>query len=433
MKIAWFTPFNKRSAIGNYSKHATEAISRWNEVDIYVNYDPNEGKEELYDTPLKIKRYEGLEVVNELNDYDICVYNMGDNAIYHSAIYEVLKVKKGIVIAHDICMHNFIVGYNCVYKKQYQEYLHILEKEYGEEAVKFLSEALKSSDEWKKIDFLKYNMLRYICGDALGIVVHSKYHESYIKEVYKGPVLTTPLLCMNEWEDDENSKERNNDIVNFLTVGMVNSNKHIDLIVKVIGKNKILREKVRYYVVGASTNKEYFGEIKKLIKYYNLENNVFLLGYVDDEEMGQKYKEADAIINLRYPALEGGSASLVEQMLDGKCIVVINTGVYSEIPDECVCKIEPNNMEMNLEKSMLEIVENSQLAINYGMRAKTYAKLEFSEESYGNRMNEFLEEVAFSLPLYEVVQKCNDTLQCMKRTNVERRLVREMIKMFSDI
>ena len=133
MKIAWFTPFNKRSAIGNYSKHATEAISRWNEVDIYVNYDPNEGKEELYDTPLKIKRYEGLEVVSELNDYDICVYNMGDNAIYHSAIYEVLKVKKGIIIAHDICMHNFIVGYNCVYKKQYQEYLHILEKEYGEE------------------------------------------------------------------------------------------------------------------------------------------------------------------------------------------------------------------------------------------------------------------------------------------------------------
>ena len=433
MKIAWFTPFNKRSAIGNYSKHATEAISRWNEVDIYVNYDPNEGKEELYDTPLKIKRYEGLEVVNELNDYDICVYNMGDNAIYHSAIYEVLKVKKGIIIAHDICMHNFIVGYNCVYKKQYQEYLHILEKEYGEEAVKFLSEALKSSDEWKKIDFLKYNMLRYICGDALGIVVHSKYHESYIKEVYKGPVLTTPLLCMNEWEDDENSKERNNDIVNFLTVGMVNSNKHIDLIVKVIGKNKILREQVRYYVVGASTNKEYFEKIKKLIKYYNLENNVFLLGYVDDEEMGQKYKEADAIINLRYPALEGGSASLVEQMLDGKCIVVTNTGVYSEIPDECVCKIEPNNMEMNLEKSMLEIVENSQLAINYGMKAKAYAKLEFSEELYGNRMNEFLDEVAFSLPLYEVVQKCNDTLQCMKRTNVERRLVEEMIKMFSDI
>ena len=36
MRIAWFTPFEKESAIGKYSKHACEALSKVADVEIFA-------------------------------------------------------------------------------------------------------------------------------------------------------------------------------------------------------------------------------------------------------------------------------------------------------------------------------------------------------------------------------------------------------------
>lgn len=54
MKIAWFTPFAKQSAIGYYSKLATEAIQKQYDVDIWVS---NRDGDDLYFSKLNIIRY----------------------------------------------------------------------------------------------------------------------------------------------------------------------------------------------------------------------------------------------------------------------------------------------------------------------------------------------------------------------------------------
>ena len=75
-----------------------------------------------------------------------------------------------------------------------------------------------------------------------------------------------------------------------------------------------------------------------------------LIGYVDDNTLAAYYRDADVLCNLRNPALEGASWSLVEQMSLGKPIIVSDNGFYSEIPGECVFKISLENEEEELAK-----------------------------------------------------------------------------------
>ena len=67
MKIAWFTPFAKESAIGYYSKLATEAIHNSYEVDIWVS---NRDGNNLHPSELNVVRYTPDDNLEKLLDYD---------------------------------------------------------------------------------------------------------------------------------------------------------------------------------------------------------------------------------------------------------------------------------------------------------------------------------------------------------------------------
>lgn len=432
VNIAWFTPFNKKSAIGNYSKHATEALSKFDNVDIYVYEDACIEEESLFETNLCVKKYSSPDIADDLGQYDVCVYNMGNYAAYHSVIYEVMQRHAGIVIAHDICMQDFAIEHYCGKKGSIQLYRDSLVKEYGEPVADQVMRALASPEEWKKLDVVKYNMLGMIVGEALGVIVHSHYHKNYIEEHYKGPVLVTPLLSMNQWHDSEREmvSENKDNKLNILTVGMVNPNKHIDLVIGAIAESEELKKRIKYVVIGSLAAKEYVEKLKKMIEENHLEDVVVLKGYMDDDEMGKYYHNADLVINLRYPAFEGGSASLVEQMTDGKCVIATDTGVYAEMPDECICKISPAKMREELKEKLLELCENEEKVNQYEENAKKYAESNFSRTVYGKRVHDFVEEVVFSLPIYEIIRDTGESLQCLKGTYMDEKISNEIDALF---
>ena len=139
MKIAWFTPFHKSSAIGKFSKYATLALSEYmntqqveptqqvGRVDI-LTFE----KDELHSTDLNVVYYDKDNIHSLLNDYDLCIYNMGDNIRFHAPIFDVLLLRRGIVIAHDLCIHNFVRGYYTIYDTSDEfKYYDILKKLYG--------------------------------------------------------------------------------------------------------------------------------------------------------------------------------------------------------------------------------------------------------------------------------------------------------------
>lgn len=411
MRIAWFTPFYYKSAIGKYSKYAAEELSKYAEIEIFTHHYEN-----LHPTFITVNSFDSIEVIEKLNEFDICIYNMGDYEEYHALIYEVLKKKAGIVICHDVCMHNFMRGYYLNLKQTPERYISMLKEEYGEDQAAQILEAGNDSDKWAELNLVKYSLSEHLCDNALGVVVHSEYHRRCLSRNFFGKIKVVSLLNMNCDKKNDNKfdfKGYDKSKLNILTVGNVNPNKKIDCMIKAIGSHKSLRNKVNYTVIGSLANETYVKQLKSLISEFKLEDNVKLLGFVEDDSLEQYYLNADMISNLRYPAYEGGSASLVEQLIYGKATIVENTGLYEDLPDNTAFKVDVGREEEQIAQHLKAVLARRELISETGKNAQKFAEKEYSRDNYGKELILFVENILFLMPMYHLVEDCKKEFQIM--------------------
>ncbi len=106
MRIAWFTPFSTRSAIGEFSRHITDVLSEHAEVEIWTQDTPP-----LHRTDLRVIGFSSDSPDLELlPQRDVIVYNMGDHLPFHGHIHAVSQRYPGIVILHDRVLHHLFAG-----------------------------------------------------------------------------------------------------------------------------------------------------------------------------------------------------------------------------------------------------------------------------------------------------------------------------------
>jgi glycosyltransferase involved in cell wall biosynthesis len=251
---------------------------------------------------------------------------------------------------------------------------------------------------------------------SLGIVVHSNYHASKIKLGYNGPIVVLPLLYENELNMDNvcnNFNGYDSSKINLLTVGHIMPPKRIHSTIQAIGSDKELRRNVHFTCIGYQGDEKYLKLLHEQITKMRLEENIRLLGYVEYDQLANYYKHADIIVNLRYPVFEGASGSLVEQMQLGKIIIVSDTGVYSEMPDDCVIKIDPHNDVKELKRALKDFIRDPQKRDKYGTNAMSYAKKTFSPAHYGEKLFNFIQSVQFLSPLYSLTDVIAQELKTM--------------------
>jgi glycosyltransferase involved in cell wall biosynthesis len=412
MKIAWFTPFNKKSSIGRYSKTAATALSRYADVDLFLFE-----REDLHTTSLVTVHYNQKNVLSLLEGYDICIYNMGNYSSYHAPIYDVIKKRRGIVISHDLCLRDFFMGYYNEYLRKPGEYKKFLIDTYDNKEADIILKASLYQESWFALNLAKYHMTEQLYPYSLGFVVHSGYHASNLKPDYDGPICIIPHpLFDNECsinDTDKNFDGYDSSKINLLTVGNINFNKRIHSAIEAIGSDLELRRAFHLTCIGSLENKVYVEQLHKLITQLNLDENIKLLGFVEHKRLMDYYKNANITINLRYPAFEGGSGSLVEQMQLGKTVIVSDTGVYSEMPDDCVIKVDPHNEVEELKRALKKLAANPVSRDKYGANALAYAKKKFSPDIYGEKLFNFIRSVNFLTPLYSLTDLIAQELSSM--------------------
>ena len=397
MRIAWFTPFLKKSAIGLYSKYACEALRRKHDVWIYAP-----AAEELHETAVPVRQFDSAADIS-WDEIDICFYNIGDNSLYHSQIVDCLMQHPGILILHDHSILNLWVGYYIAHRNSLDELRSVLESQYAAAGADEILNAMSDVQKWNALDYERYSGLELLLPYAKGVLVHSNYHKEFVRRFYGGPIKVAyfPFPCDRPCP----SKRKQHETIQLLTVGNVNPNKRIAQVIEAIGREKQLSQHIRYTVAGGLENKLYVANLENLIKRYHLEDRVLLNGYTTDEELEEFYQAADILINLRNPALEGASWSLVEQMYTGKPIIVSNTGFYGEMPEGCVYPISADMSQeiTEIQKALRWMAEHWDQAQEIGQNAYLCAKTSFSPEQYAEKVADFLNIQAFQEPLEQLI------------------------------
>ncbi len=406
MRIAWFTPFCRSSAIGRFSMGVVRELSKRAAVDVWhpVTNEPLEVAART--VRLAADRHVRAR---DLDGYDLVVYNLGNHLAFHRQILETARRLPGICVLHDFVMQHFFLAYYLEHLRQPQLYVAAMKRRYGETGSKLASEivggragAFLSSDL-----VLKFPLLEEAVSNAYGVVVHSRFAENLITASYPGPVAVLDLSYEPRVEEGAGPRAElgvPDGKLLLVTVGHVNQNKLVLEVLRVFAQEQALARKVIYAVVGP-VEPTYGAQLREFIARRGLTEIVRLEGYVEQGRLNGYLAHADICLNLRWPVTEGASASLIEEMWYGNPVIVCNAGWYSELPDDCVVKIAPQQLEQELPTVLKELVEDCELRLSIGHRARAVAEARFRSSTYAAKFLRFAHLVRGAKPLWELADR----------------------------
>jgi glycosyltransferase involved in cell wall biosynthesis len=396
MKLAWFTPFTAASAIGTVGRAVAGAIQRDYEceVDIWTHQ-----TDDLHSTDLRIRHFDSDRISpSELADYDYLVYNLGNNLHNHGPIYEVSQRYPGIVVLHDHCMHHFFAGYYFCHKKDTAAYLRAIESLYGPSAGQKAAQGLAKGHPLHEGDEVADYLFWEPCiANALAVVVHSQFAAELVRA--KSPLpIACPTLPHRNYDELERiiptldrGRTAEDGKVHLLTLGHVNPNKRVHVVLDVLGKNPDLRKQIVYHVIGPLGDKRYATTLNDEVVKYGLESCVEFLNYQPDDVLQQHLCKADICINLRHPVFETGSASLIEAMYFGLPTIVTDTGAYRDTPESAALRIPVDGEAEHLERAVRSLVTDASLRRRVSHNAREHAWRNCTPESYAKKLFDLLQ------------------------------------------
>jgi glycosyltransferase involved in cell wall biosynthesis len=385
MKLMLFTPVIKTSAIGRMASLVVRKLRSYGHEIIVIRSE----NESFFNQPihnfgvLPISWYEFSQINVLASSVDKVIYQIGDNFDFHQGCIPWLAQLSGVV-----CLHDFYLG-NLFYlwgQTNRLEACSILNTWYGPEAAKqFFS--YKNSETLIEGTREKYPMTEWICSMAQGVITHSNWGIERVLNSCPGPVRIVPLAY-----DAPHAKTLANDAIkaakdklHILTVGHVNKNKRAESVIRAIGKSRELHSKIIYQLAGY-ISPETRHKLTKLAKKQKV--NLIISGEVSDSILAETINQADMVTCFRWPALEAASASTIEALLYGKPTMVITTGFYSEIPDNCTIKINPENEIVEIQRVLENLIKDPGYFSALGQEAQQWARQIFTADNYALKLSE---------------------------------------------
>jgi len=414
MKFAWFTPFAVNSAIGKVGCAICEELAKHHEVDIWTPY-----FDEYISTSINVIKFESRTFpLHALEAYDFVLYNMGNFSGFHREIYEVSKQFPGVIIQHDRTMFHFFNQMHVIPEyggnpetglPEFQKLLITYHGDIGKQAASsiYAENGVYFNDPEKAIwGGMQFPLLQPITENALGVFTHCGGFTKELKEVYNGPT-DYSYLPVNVQKNSCKSAiqvKKNNRLL-LVSTGIVHVIKNIHVVTDVLLQNPDICEKVCYAVIGNYVS-EYGLHLEELANT-RLKDTLFMLDYQPDDVMESYLKEADICINLRYPNSEVCSLSLLEQMAHGNPVIVFNSGVYGEMPDDAVVKISRKDEQTELANALRKLISSEKKRENIGKNASKFIKEYCTAESYSKKLITFLEGIN---TFYDIADKVFDRI-----------------------
>ncbi|HEX4232626.1 MAG TPA: glycosyltransferase family 4 protein [Bryobacteraceae bacterium] len=380
MKVAWFTPLSIGSAIGRASACIAAELATVAEVEVCY-FDSGEVRQ----IKAPGKRFSSADSVTgrALSRYDFVFYNLGNNLPYHREIYLLSRRHPGICILHDVVMHHFFAAYYLEELRDAPALAGLMERHYGEKGRQASGRGI-----WETPEVTDFPLFEEAIVGAKGVITHSAFFKERVQRVFPGPVHHIPLPYDADLRPTATPREQliaPGDLL-IVTVGQVNSNKQIDAVIRALARSGSERRYI--YAVLGHCPPEYKVRLQQFAHQARIADRVRILGPVSDDLLHAYLQHADICATLRYPVTEGASASVIEEMLFGKPVIVNKIGFYAELPDDCVVKV-PCGDEAALAMALKGLMEDDSYRNSIGSAAQIYAKREFRADRYAREVLDF--------------------------------------------
>jgi len=387
MKVALFSPLNPvKTGIADYTEEMLEELRKKGlDIDLVIDkgYEP---LNERIRTRFRILTYDSLSF--DPSGYDEILYHMGNNFKAHGYIYDALKRHPGIVVLHDFVLQGFYAEkYDA--DKDFESYLNLQKKYYAEKGEEIAENLIrpKGFPIWERAEAFDYPLNEEVLEAARAVIVHSDFVKSRIEERTRkrvGKILHHghEIKSFDRMQSRAKLGLGPEDIL-ISSTGFINKNKRLGVVLSAL--EEMDHSRITYVLAGHDRG----GLLRNYLDGSNLK--VVVKGFLPLEELESLIDASDICINLRYPTMGESSGTLLRMMGYGKPVLVTNFGSYSEFPDFCVLKIDPDIDEKeSIKRFVFTLIEDEDFRRSLGEEASLYVQNECSIERCASEYVSFI-------------------------------------------
>ncbi len=330
LRLNLFSPLPPlHSEIGNHTLTVAKALLPLADVTLWTPQ--TEPPARAADIP--VVQYDPAAVDwKRLNGADANIYNIGNNATFHRAIFDVARAAPGIVVLHDTRLQHFFARYSETPGADRAFYLQAMRRSHG-------ARALADAQGWlggrETLDTLvdRYPMTAAALDTALAAVVHNREEGAALAGQTRTPVLHLPLVYP---AGPLPARREGSGPLRLLVFGFLGPNRRLGAILDAVAA--LPDAGVQLDIYGALDEPE---PVDTQIATLGLVGRVRRHGFVPEAELQAALARADLAINLRFPSMGEASASQLRIWDAALPSLVTRVGWYATLPEDAVFFVEP--------------------------------------------------------------------------------------------
>jgi glycosyl transferase family 1 len=398
MKINWFSPLPPaKTDIGHYTKRLLPALSSLAEVRLWTD-------QRTWDLELEklaeVRSFrQGRISWAELNQADMTFYQIGNNPLFHGAIWQISRLHAGVVVLHDFRLHHFFDGLYRVKFHARNSYLAVMEKYYGEEGRRDAGDSYQN--QANNIDYMaeRYPLTQLALENALAVVVHTQESFDSLRENQRWPLAYAPLPFPLNKPGLYTATQRAGkpaDPYRLILFGYIGRNRRLSSVLKALAA---MEERSQFHL-------DVFGDIldnekavQAEISALNLDNQVTLHGFTPEMELDVALSRSDLAINLRFPTRGEASGSQLRIWAHALPSLVSRVGWYASLAPATVEHVRTDENEVeDIQKHLRSFLANPQRFVTMGELGRKELEQSHLPESYACTVIEIAKRAATSRP-----------------------------------
>jgi len=392
MHVAYFIPLPPAaSGIADYSAELLPHLSRL--VDITLFVEPDVPLDE--DLAASFPVCDMASFGRRGDEFDVALYQMGNDATYHEAIWHTLQDYPGIVVVHEPLFYHFFQQLT-VPHGDVAGFRRILQETYGELAARRVINRLDDG----MVNPVAFPLLEPVLHGALGAIVHSRYAARQVAErCPEVPVAVIPhhlsLPAPFDGTVDREAIRRNLGLAGRLvigTFGFLTEWKRIPVSLRAFARLHRDHPEAIYCLVG---DVRLYQELDALIDEAGLPGEaVRVTGRTSLDEFLAYMAATDVAINLRYPTAGETSGTLIRLLGLGVPTIVSDVGAFAEFPEDVCARVPVDSFEEETLVAILRaLVEDKALRRALGANAREYTRTNHTLEGSAQAYAAFIEQV----------------------------------------
>lgn len=334
--------------------------------------------------------------IRELNSSRVCIYNVGNNPIFHGEILKISMRNPGVVVLHDRVIHDLcfdILDYDRDNINDGASYRAAMSYWYGRAGKEAARAALAGETTVSQIG-KNFPLFEVAIRNALGVITHNQDITDEITERFPGlPVATLRLPYDNKIPAvQDHSVQRSDSPIRLMMFGYLNPNRRLSNFLQA-WTNSPWRHRFHLDLAGEIYNRP---EITAIIAETGLANQIQNHGFLPDNQLDALINQAHLVLNLRNPTMGEASGSQLRIWANGAASVVSNTGWYAQLPSGSALRVGIETEHSDLLTLLDDLAESRIDLAAIALRGKECLKA-CDPASYALELTEWLKRESESM------------------------------------